>query len=582
MTDLISDADAIFLENIKPKKLPRTFKFQKWNVYNDSNNNSYSGNQLNFSPGALQNGNEAQLLSESFLLIPQELRITHYGATDSPPFAYAATVKSSHALVVDNIQFMMGGVTLQQNCQNECILRNMKMLISHDPQSVRVEGPSIGFIPDSASEVFSSTAGPSNNDLGGTGAWILSKLSAANGITGAGSPASANTPITGSMDGLAFPYSVAVGGTYRAGFNSGLLERCQRVTGFAPSSPDVGGLISQNDCDSLLRNYCFGVTTTAGAPQTVYRYLAQIKMSDVSDAFSRLDFPILSPNISLTIGINRVIKAQITGTSGPAAPAWGLSNQITLSSSAVCPVMLTNVAFNLAGCTSTQVEQSIGLPLLSTTQLYIPSVVLDADTIQELRDQNDPSRDSSGRVVEYLFTNKYPITQGNGQSVNAQVAQIAQPVAMYVFTNLAPSNTCMGGIAHKSSIVSSNPSTTIPYIDYYNVQVMLATQQLYPQFMTYDYDMYTQQVAEFQQTFQWASNGMGLISMDDWNKSYKVLVCNLSRLLSSSVGQAAIPINLQFQVKCNSAYSLEHTVYVDSLKRVRVNAFTGTVTILNQ
>ena len=183
---IVRDHDAQIIRNIRSKALESQFKDVQYYSFNDVQGGQYGSNVINYNTSQLQSNTRGVVLSEACLVIPDKISVTHYGATQNAPYAYSLGIKNGHQFVIDSLIASINNVNLVQNTKNECMLMHAKMMCLRDQQSVDTMGDMLGFIPDSSSCAYSSTAGEWNNNIGGTGQMVLSGATVT-GLT-AGSP----------------------------------------------------------------------------------------------------------------------------------------------------------------------------------------------------------------------------------------------------------------------------------------------------------------------------------------------------------------------------------------------------------
>lgn len=568
MSAYINESDEVIIDNLRQKPRPKMFLDKIWSYYNDSNGNSYGSGQIYFSVSSNAGSSYGQLLSEAFLMIPDQVAVTYTGAT-ATCVSYGCSYKGSHLTALDSIQFSMSNVQVVNQTQHQCFHSSAMLLINSDKNAQKTKGSLLGLIPDSNSVTYSATFGASNNNIGN--GISLQNASGATGVTGMVGGSNL-LPTALQVTGLP-PYGVGMSLKWNAGFNDALWRKMQMTTAFSPASADVGSIVNEANCITMFRDYSIGTSATV----TTYNFLRIIRLADYADLFKKLDFPIFNLRFSLTANLNQISSGlQTAWASAPStASAMQGQSQLPLSAGGVCPFMITTVGTNVPSLSGLSIQQKVGAGFgAGFTRIYIPSVQLDPVEAERLsREENQV------RTVDYLQLQQFQVLAVplNGGVSQTLANGVSRPIRLTMIPFITPTAAGQGSIAQFASLVdSAGGFTTAPHVGLTNSQVQINGKNLKQNPDNYDTDAFIQNVLpEEAGNIDHDSGSAGLLDLDMWRKSYRYFVWDLSR--SNGNNPSSQLSSVQHTASLLSSVGLDLYYFIESLQTLKVNIITGAV-----
>lgn len=542
--------------------VPQLMQSKQWVYVNDSNNNSYSGNQITWDLSSLANSGRWVSWSESLLEIPIVFGYklsTDKAATAQGPFALG--LKNCFVQLVDSLEIVFGNTSISQITPYSNMFHTFKMLTTFCKDQQHKYGALLNFFPDSA-EAYGYSAVAS--------------------VFGAGT----------SCNAIVLPaLSFAGAGVFPRKVNEGLLARLYNTNfpvlksdGTAATEPSWAHFRSQL---ATLGKSQYKVAG-AGAARVYYtECIATIRLRDISSFFERCGI-MKGAFIKLVLNVN----------SGQVTSASDIDGKLALTSAGInllgrtMPIMLSATTANsplLAALdASTSVVMGLGIrdltltgaasvtcSLLSAARLYVPTYRMSPESEAAFLEAN-PSRE-----IAYHDIYQYTINglQGGQQFTQLITNGIVAPQYLVVMPILSGKSNITGQtISPLASPFASEPATTSAGIGVAQYNVQISGQNVYAQNLSYDFEHYSHEMASVNALNGGLTDEMssGLIGFHEWSGCYRYIVSTLSRGTESD---KLLPksIQLQGQIVCADSFFVDLFCFVVYQRKIVIRSSDSTI-----
>ncbi len=582
---------------------PQVFVKRDWLNLQDQNNGNYQGNQMVLDTSQLANSNKYMAYREAYLAVPLLLTAT---TTSTPamfgPADQAATnidraigLKSWFGSIIHSITLDYAGTTIIQQTPLCSMWQQFSLLTTLSLQDVLLNGPSIGFYPDT-SDSFSYVDGDSENGPG-----------VANGANGVGQ---------GQLIGIFPPGGVS---------NIGFFER-QKILQYDVDAPTGGvgsatsSLINGSAAASLNDIYKGRIFNKgAGIMQTCV--MAIIRLKDIHPFFSqvpllkgvfmRLTLNLNQPSVTLTgDGTNLVLTEvqcplggvnpiQIANRSAPGistvydkvqnpagplpltfSPTAAVVEQGGSSLSVASGTrMIVSLAVGAICLNQTQKSSTAGVqegPLAKSVFLYVPAYTFNP-TFEEAYLASPTKTIVYSDLYQFQTAVATPGNQFNFLITNG-IANVKSVLVLPFFAKIASPST-VGGVANTTPAYQSpfDPAgcgPTSPLAQITNFNVVVAGQNMIYNTQKFTYEQYMNQLQGCNSVNANLVNGLtsSLISQYDFDNSYCYYYTNCSRMLPVD---EAVPKSVQIQGQNLSARDVQYIVFIEYGVQVSVDVLTG-------
>ena len=490
------------------------FEDKKWTYLTDSSSNGGTfTNQIQWNLNTLSS-NDWVDLSEATINLPIKVRIYNSGSVSQTPASVtrlAAVLKNGYHHVVDQLQVIIDGSTIQMNQIFENINTTFKILTENDQDWLAKTGPSLGFSSTNLDDV------PVSNDTAG-----LYNL-AANTLM----PANKGVDLTGSIN-TSIPerqYYQNIDGVSTSKLVSSIL-------GFS-NARQVGLSAVANSAGSC----------AVGADCYVQFVLATIRLKDISDVISKMG-PVKNLKGFIYLNYN---SAAVTVTSDASGVLNSTPSYNTLQGRCM-PAMLNlsgfspsasavnswTIEYNVNGVPSTTSSVSSVSPTINYGRLNVPVYTANPTVDNYL---------STTRMVRYneRYSTSFSVNANSDFNVTITpgLANAKRLIMIPYFTSYT---TAMGAAANVTinpyqSPYHPAPATTdiLPAIK--NFQCYVQNKAIYNSPVNFDYELFLNELNLL--GIDGNMNDMlqsGLINQRQWSQLYRYMTVDLSRRMSGDDG----------------------------------------------
>jgi hypothetical protein len=527
---------------------------------NDSNNSSYNG-QINIDTSVLSNTGRWLDYSEGILEIP--FRIGMKSSVDDTAHinGFSLALKNGSVNLINSIQVDLNNSNMVQQQPYTNFYCTYKMMTSWSQDDVKKHGAESMFIPDSAGSyiyrgaVSTEGQGLTNNTVAPTTVQAFA----------------ADSPLD--------PY------------NAGLLAR-SRLTAFtsdakAATATGSAAVMSATNAVAVAKNY---FSNDGGATIARYYYwniLATIRLKDLSDFFAK--FPLSKGSFfRFTISYNAVdFVCTSTGAGVEALTSInqkaGITNPIMFASAAAAnpneamaagtQSISCNVASGSLSSSTAGVVFAPPTPLLTSCRLVVPTFEMDYAKEQEMLALSPKKKITYKDIYNYNITG---ITTGSpfNQIITNGLAD-AQELVIIPMINSASNGTAPAiAIVPYQSPFDSAPATTCPNASISNFNVSLSGKFLFQQNLTYDYEMFNNEIQHINALNGGLTTGLtsGLVGRHEWDNGYRFYACDLSRHLPADDG---VPRSIAIQGTNNTTKTMDYICFVAFNRTIELDLYTG-------
>lgn len=494
-------------------------KDRQYLYYNDLQGGNYNGNssEIRWELVSLANTNQFVNWTESFLMIPLEMKLTGAAGclVSSPENAFAMSLKNGYQQIIDSLLIVINDNPINQPCQGSNIEQTFRMYqMSADDRKTLGDmmnfyldtGDSIRHIPASTY----STATVQLNTISAVGlATFNAAISATKGqqfVTGGVTytvvasvtasttcnvtPASGaivnvnanvtfTTPVNAASSGLGECNNVISKSTLfnpREGYqavngvvNQGRYSR-QMSTSYDPTTaanPVSTYYQNAQGATTLFKNYI----SKNDADGVTYNIFATIPMAILHDFFDKL--PItrgLAVRLNLYLNTGITIVEQVNDVQHVAITSYNIPRQ-------TCPFMVSPIGTDpnfgtgldvAAATTSLTYTLKIGNGTLSNCRFYASMYQFTPQT-ESLYISAPERKILYNDVVQYVLPNIQP-----NQNVNSLITSGISRLRGFLMCPIINANSNVCGLDGKMSPFSSCPATTFPFSKISNFQLQIS------------------------------------------------------------------------------------------------------------
>jgi hypothetical protein len=530
----------------------------------DSNNNSYTNGQVVIdTTNQLGGNNGAASLKEGYIIAPYIVTAKNGSAAASLALnALSIGLKANVGNVLDRADISINGksVVAGQNYSN--MWNNIRLQYdTATSYATKMAGTNLLY-PDDIFATYTNLATTANGD-----GYANNQV---------------NPAVTLSVTATGCPYP----------FNSGLFKRLTCAINTVVGSGNNLGWPSQtaakvqNNMTQNGKSYFIPGVVTASTINGTWIYFIKLQLIDIHPVFQELDL-VCNPQVRLTLYFNvgscylnsatasQNSLASVTLTGGNTTPIIFTSANTSNPNAGVFPAAATSNSLQIAWGVVNNVLQNGGSYLpYQQTRLYLPFYQLTPDHMKSIID----------RPVQKKIYNDVYIQQFTGQATtNGQTFTLAvqstlpniQYICLLPFVSAAASTFATAtGINQFASIYDSAPFTTAYGAGIYNLQCNVGSTPLFPSPVSYDWNMFIDEVSNI-----FAVNGgntrdigNGLIDEIKWTNAYKSWIMDASRI-SSDIRQ-----NVTITGQLQSDQALDFYVLIVYRRSFNLNRITSELT----
>ena len=568
---------------------PQVFVKRDWLNLQDQNNGNYQGNQMVLDTSQLANSNKYMAYREGYLAVPLLLTAT---STSSPlmfdgsaagnSVDRAFGLKNWFGSIIHSITLDYAGTTIIQQTPLCSMWNQFSLLTTLSLQDVLLNGPSIGFYPDT-SDSFTYQPGNSPDGPGVS--------NGANGIA------------QGSITGVYPPGSIS---------NVGFAER-QKVLMYDIDAATGGNgaqtftLIAAGAADARLRlNQIYKgniFTKAAGVFQS--SVMAILRLKDIHPFFSqvpllkgvfmRLTLNLNQPSVTMSGDGTNLILSSINCPLGGVNPLQVAkrttpATSIVDGTTAVCVVQEGGSAIDVGAGTSMILSLCVGNKVIDATQravggvttsglaqsifLYVPAYTFNP-TFEEAY-LASPTKTIVYTDIYQFQTAIAPQGTSFNFLITNGIANVKSVLVLPFFDKISQSG---GGVSqttppYQSPLDPAGCGPTSPLAQITNFNVVVAGQNMIYNTQKYTYEQYLNQLQGCNSVNANLVNGLtsSLVSQYDFDNSYCFYYVNCSRMLPVD---EAVPKSVQIQGQNLSSLPVQYIVFIEYGVQVSVDVLTG-------
>lgn len=581
----------------------------------DNNNSSYSGGTLNFDLTGMTSQQKWYDWQNGYIMVPIVIGIANSGAAGNvgvqpgqangiSEYGFVAGLLNGHHNIFNSWQIQANGVTVAQSSAYSNMHVTYKLMTELSSQEVARYGRSIGFYKDtSGSCAYVPQAGVTNNIT-----YTAAPITAACAV---GVVNNLNCPATSTI------ISSAVLPNY--GYNSGLLQR-QLWNSFTPNL----AVNSQSQIATTGKNTV--VLNAAGTITNIF-VMAIIRLKDISPYFKNLPLcrgvhhTMIFQLNQVQTNISYTFNAAGTTTLGAACAVGGgvnitqisVANQ-TIGSTNTNPLVVasgvgtstTSTGNGASIVTGSAVPSGLNLfvsclvgsglsaitsagtapnatfsatngtahPTFSNCRVVVPTFEMDATVQAAYTAAGSVKRIKYDDLLSYQYTAGIAGNSGFNLPVSSGVIRPKQLVVMQMINQSAN-----GGLNCNSlmSPFATSPCTLDPLDGgITNYQVQIGGQNVYPSPLTYNYQMFTQEILKLGLNGDYTPGlTSGLINQDEWEGAYTYLVTDLTKRQNP---EDRVPQSIIISGVNNNALSCDLYCFVTYEKEIELDLLGGQIT----
>lgn len=506
-----SESDRVaFDESVQPYDETVLFQDKKWTYITDSTSNGGNfSSQIQFDLNTLSSQSQWVDLSQAYVNFP--IRVKVRNATASSITSVSTTqlltcLKNGFHQMVDSVQLVVDGQTIQTSQIYENIAANFRVLSTWSKDTLTQYGPSLGIALDSYT------------DLENTATSSLIRP-----IWGIDTVESANVGIVGR-------------------------QGSQNVRADTLACASILSTQAKNLGKSQVAIVTGGATVTAGSHAYTQFVLATVRLADICPAIKAMPmtrnlkgFLYLNYNSSTTTltfdGTPALTTVSTVSQFGRTAPVL-IDNGLVTSQ-----LGKANAVWELeATISGVQTDLTAAAPPITYARLVCPYYVANPMVDSAL---------SMKKTFRYLERNvsTFDITAG-ANITNTLSPGIANPKGVLLFPYFTGSSVVSNLLSNPLlSVTDSCPSTTSPLAALKDLQIMVGNKPVFNNPVAYDADLFLQEIAQLG-----ADGGLnnefdsGLLSAQDWDRLYRYYYVNVGRRIESEDGSSKSVI-----VQCTNA-----------------------------
>jgi hypothetical protein len=548
MTDSTQLADQFLLQSsLKTDASVKVSRGKSVAIVNDGQSGSYSSGIVSFDCQSALNGSTGYAsLKDAYIVLPFvcSMKNTHDTlAAAAAPTRYALGMKCNVANVIDEVKVYLNGKSIITPSEYKQIWSNVRAMAELTTAEVEKHGADSFLFPDDWESLHFSNAasfigdGYSNNSLAGNSSIALSSSS--------GEHARSNS-----------------------GFQRRVLNNPPEVAGAASSHGWPSLASSSSQAIAQMRGtgaFKKGTVLTAGSTLGEWFYMLKIRLVDLHPIFSEIDL-VGNPQLKLELKVHTGYSDLTLTPATAAVDRLMKLDSTTLVAGSVCPVMIgasysgaadaMNVVIGTAGG-STKLRIAWGpihnsITTIATSGSYFPFT--QARLNLPFYDIANPTAlvSKPTKRLSYLDCYSQMFSAGEAgvgimttnKTFSAQVASShknVKYVCVIPYANTASGNFATAVSTQQfASPFDSPPWTCQPGSSIRDFQVQVGNKNVFQDTHSYDWQNFLDEFSKIG-----AINGdpsreisNGLIGMDKWQTTQRILVADCSRISEPDVPQS--------------------------------------------
>lgn len=547
-----SDSDRFVVQRaLDEEDTSSLFQAKRWTNITDTSSSGgvFGSGQLQFDLCTLSSQNQWTDLSQAYVQFPVKLTITGSTALDSIDTS-AACIKNGFHNLVDSVQLVLGGSTVQTSQIYQNVHATYKILTEWSQDELRKFGPSLGVALDDYKKDVDAVAVASGDSLDNV-----------------------------SIDTL----SPALAGiTYPPATNTGYKQRVNFMNTNASTAVVAGAAVSiltnMDLCAKGMAQVDAAATSAAGPDSFVCFYLATIRLKDISPVCEKLP-PVKSLKGFMYINYN---AATSTYTSTAAAGTVKTSITNTAQYGRCQPAMLDRLAVKgdadsvitfkceLSGIKSTNLTAA--KPPITNARLYCPYYVASPEVDRLLTQK---------KTIRYNERFTTVVNIAKLSSTNTTITPgVANPKRITMLPLLTGAGANAAGLtafqaAPELSPFDIVPCGSSPFAALQQLQIQVGNQPMFQEPVNMDHQMFMNEIA--QQGLDGGQNNQqasGLLGQRLWNQMYRFYTCDIGRRVNGDDG-ASKSVQLSCYNPCNA--DMRIIVDVEHEKEISVDTAMGFV-----
>jgi len=520
----------------------------------DSNNGSYAGSQVIIETSSLANMDRFANFAEAYISIPIVMTlnaptagVVGFGASN---MQMAAALKAGYWNLIHSMSVDYNGTNVVQSTPYTNFHVAYKMVTTLSADDVNKYGPSLGYQKDSSmSFQWSPFNTPTTSGVGVSNNRNFFTAQPANAALAA-------------QDTL----------------NSGLAAR-QKLTAFDPTAAPWSTFMNASNANATGKDYYFNSATDTGFK--AWYVIATIRLKDVSDFFAKMPL-VKGASLRFTVNLNTSVSTittanplTLTSTPGGIQAVNGTACAMIASAAAnngaaAFPALVGNyqLAVSVARVQNSSLPSNgISHPTLNSCRLYVPMYAFTPEFASQYL--------SLGTKKKVTYNDLYQFTVSNvagGGSFNQLITNGLPNLKKLIIIPFL-STSIAGSIAPYLSPFDSAPATTSPLAALGQLQVQVSGTNIWSMQQQYDWESFLHELSDS------GINGgkttglcSGLLSALDFQTSYRYIVCDLGRRLTTEEG---VPKSIQILGQNQSNQPLDLFVFVEYEKSLSIDVVTG-------
>jgi len=553
MADSTQLADQFLLQSsLKTDSSVKVSRGKSVAVVNDGQSGSYSSGIVSFDCQSALNGSQGYAsLKDAYIVLPFVVSMKNTDTTTAPglaagdyPTRYAVGMKCNIANVIDEVKVYLNGKSIITPSEYKQLWSNVRAMAELTTAEVEKHGADMFLFPDdweTTKHSASATAaiggdGYSNNSLAGNSSLALTS----------GEPTRSN-----------------------AGFARRVLNNPPEVAGAANSHgwPSLASAASQ--AVAQMRGtgaFKKGAALTQGSTLGEWFYMLKIRLVDLHPIFSEIDL-VGNPQLKLELKVQTGYSDLTLTPSATAASRAMKLDSTTLVAGSVCPIMIGAAATSVSADVMNAVIGGTGksdklrvawgpihnsITTIATSGSYFPFT--QARLNLPFYDIANPTALVSKpmKTIKYLDCYSQMFSAGEAgagiistnKSFSVQVASShknVKYVAVLPYANTSAGNFATAHTTQQfASPFDSAPWTCQPGSSIRDFQVQVGNKNVFQDVHSYDWMSFMDEFSKIG-----AINGdlsreisNGLIGMDKWQTTQRILVADCSRISEADVPQS--------------------------------------------
>lgn len=559
-----SDSDKfVFQSALEEQDNNSLFQSKRYTYVVDSSsaNGQFSG-QLQFDLNTLSSQNQWTSLKEAVIQMPLKLTIKNNDANTNALTASvrSACIKNGFHQLVDSIQLVLGGTTVQTSQIFTNIDTTFKMLTEMDESEYKKWAPTLGLAIDDYK----------NNSFVGTAATI-----ATDQATASYTPAGVLNEGNATLDNITAYHASTEGTLYNryggadimgSWANKGLKERIDHLNTDITSTSAAAAIIT-----NLNTKGKSNVSQAAAYAKTnfVAFYLATIRLKDICDAVKEMP-PIKNLKGYLYLNYNSA-ESTYTSTANTGVPSAAMTNKPLYGRCQ--PGMLSrndchgacNITFKCEISGNKDGDLTTAVPPMTNARLVVPYYVASPEVDRALTQKKTfryNERIVSTVPISKLSSVNQTLTPGVSNAVRLHMC----PILVGDGSTASIAGALADPLLSPFDIAGTGGTSAFAAIE--QLQVNIGNQPCFQSPVSFDHDMFIDEIATMGLNGgQESQNNSGLLSQRLWNQHYRFYTVDLARRINGDDGASKSiqlscynPCNLDMRLICNIWHQREITV----------------------